>query len=197
MSLIIGLTGGIGSGKSTVSTFFKALQVDVVDADIVARSVVQKGQPALTKIKAHFGSDIIKNGELNRAKLRQIIFAEHTKKEWLNNLLHPIIRTQMLAELKEAKSAYVLLEAPLLFENNLAEYCDYVIVVDINEQLQVKRVTYRDNSSPETITAIITSQISRAQRLEKADFVINNDDISLQQLEKSVIALDKQLRALQ
>jgi dephospho-CoA kinase len=197
MSLIIGLTGGIGCGKSTVSTFFKALGIEVVDADIIARSVVKDGQPALAEIKDYFGVDIIKNGKLNRARLRQIIFNDHSKKAWLNGLLHPIIRKQMLAQLKEAKGEYVLLEAPLLFENKLECYCDYVIVVDISESLQIKRATARDNSNCETIKAIIASQIDRLQRLEKADFVINNDNISFQKLESAVIALDKQLRALQ
>jgi dephospho-CoA kinase len=197
MSLIIGLTGGIGCGKSTVSTFFKALGIEVIDADIVARLVVQKGQPAVAEISEYFGVDIIKNGELNRAKLRQIIFNDDSKKAWLNELLHPIIRKQMLAQLKEAKGKYILLEAPLLFENKLEGYCDYVIVVDISEPLQIKRATARDNNSCETIKAIIASQIDRFQRLEKADFVIDNDNISLQKLESSVIALDKQLRTLQ
>lgn len=197
MSLIIGLTGGIGSGKSTVSVFFKALGIEVVDADVVARLVVENGQPALQKISHYFGSDIIENGALNRVKLRHIIFNDPIKKEWLNALLHPLIRDKMLAQLKEAKSDYVLLEAPLLFENNLERYCDYVIVVDLDMQLQIIRATARDDSSPETIKAIIASQISRSQRVEKADFIIDNGDVSLQHLEISVIALDKQLRTLQ
>jgi dephospho-CoA kinase len=197
MTLIIGLTGGIGSGKSTVSAFFNALGIEVVDADIVARLVVKKGQPILDKISHYFGQDILENGELNRGKLRQIIFNDEIKKCWLNDLLHPLIRKQIFAQLAEAKGEYILLEAPLLFENKLEHYCDYVIVVDINELQQVKRASERDNSSRETIKAIIASQIGREKRLEKANFVINNDDVSLKQLENSVIALDKQLRALQ
>ncbi|PKG38357.1 dephospho-CoA kinase [Psychromonas sp. Urea-02u-13] len=197
MSLIIGLTGGIGSGKSTVSRFFSQLGIEVVDADVVARLVVKKGQPSLAKISDYFGLDILDKGELNRSKLREIIFNDESKKDWLNNLLHPIIRKQMLMQLKAAKGEYVLLEAPLLFENNLTAYCDYVIVVDINESLQIERASARDNSCRDTIKSIMASQIGRVQRLEKADFVIDNGDISLQQLESSVIALDKQLRALQ
>ena len=197
MSLIIGLTGGIASGKSTVSKIFQGLNVDVIDADIVARQVVEKGQPALLKISDYFGADILENGELDRGKLRALIFADEQKKNWLNELLHPLIRQQMLTELKHAKGDYVLLEAPLLFENSLQDYCDRVVVVDIRETEQIKRAMMRDNNSKEQIKSIIKSQIGRQQRLEKADFVIENSDISLQQLENAVIALDKQLRALQ
>lgn len=197
MSLIIGLTGGIGSGKSTVSRFFKALGVEVVDADIVARQVVEKGTPALIKIVEYFGQDILENGELNRAKLRSIIFNDAQKKSWLNNLLHPIIRQQMLAALQQASGKYVLLEAPLLFENNLQTYCDYVLVVDVSEELQIQRTMLRDNSDKVIIEKIIASQINRSDRLVKADFVIQNENISLSSLESAVITLDKQLRALQ
>ena len=197
MSLIIGLTGGIGSGKSSVANFFKKLNVSVVDADIVARKVVQKGQPALSEISAHFGNDILLEGELNRAKLRQLIFADEQEKNWLNALLHPLIRKEMLAQLAQAKGHYVILEAPLLFENKLQGYCDHVVVVDIDEQLQISRASIRDNSSHEQIQAIMASQINRQERLERASFIIDNSRISLAQLESSVIALDKQLRALQ
>lgn len=197
MSLIIGLTGGIGSGKSTVSAFFKKLNVSVVDADIVAREVVQKGQPALAQISDYFGPDILIDGELDRAALRQLIFADEQKKTWLNELLHPIIRERMLQQLAQANGDYVILEAPLLLENKLQVYCEHVVVVDIDEQLQIKRASARDNSSSEQIKAIINSQIGRQQRLQQADFVIDNSGLSLQQLEMSVIALDKQLRALQ
>ena len=197
MSLIIGLTGGIASGKSTVSVFFKGLGIEVIDADVVARLVVQKGQPTLAKIAAYFGADIVKNGELHRSKLRQIIFSDETKKKWLNDLLHPIIRQEMLKQLKKASGAYVLLEAPLLFENKLESYCDHVLVVDIDESSQIKGASARDNCSIEQVKAIINSQIKRKNRLSKANFVIDNSTISLQQLERSVIALDKQLRALQ
>jgi len=197
MSMIIGLTGGIGSGKSAVSGFFKKLGVSVVDADIVAREVVQKGQPALTQISDHFGEDILLDGELNRAKLRDVIFSDEQEKVWLNSLLHPLIRERMLAQLMLATGDYVILEAPLLFENSLQGYCDQIVVVDIDETVQITRASARDNRSHKQIKAIIDSQIGRLQRLEKANFVIDNTVITLQQLESAVIALDKQLRALQ
>ncbi len=197
MSMIIGLTGGIGSGKSTVSSIFKKLGIDVVDADIVAREVVQKGKPALAEIAHYFGSEVVEQGILNRAKLRQIIFADESKKVWLNELLHPLIRQEMLQQLENASSEYVLLEAPLLFENSLEKYCEQVLVVDIDERSQINRAALRDDCSEEQVKAIINSQISREQRLTKANFVIDNSSSSLQQLENLVIALDKQLRALQ
>jgi len=197
MGRIIGLTGGIGSGKSTVSNMFKALHVAVIDADIVAREVVQKGQPALTKISEHFGASILIDGELNRSQLREVIFTDGKAKKWLNTLLHPLIRERMLAQLQQAEGDYVILEAPLLFENTLEAYCDHVLVVDIDEELQIKRACARDNSSHQQIKAIIDSQITRQARLKKADFVIDNNNVTFAQLEMSVITLDKQLRALQ
>ncbi len=195
--MIIGLTGGIGSGKSTASNVFKKLGVEIVDADIVARLVVEKDQPVLTEIESYFGSDILNNGVLNRAKLRQIIFADEAKKNWLNNLLHPVILQEMLSQLNNASGDYVLFEAPLLFENGLEKYCNHVVVIDIDERSQIKRASVRDDCSVQQVKAIINSQISREKRLKKANFVIDNSRISLQQLESSVIALDKQLRALQ
>lgn len=194
---IIGLTGGIGSGKSCVAAFFKKLDICVVDADIVAREVVQKGQPALAKISAYFGADILCEGQLDRAKLRALIFADEQKKAWLNSLLHPLIRERMLAQLAQAQSDYVILEAPLLFENQLQDYCNKVVVVDVDEKLQIMRASSRDGSSPEQIKSIINSQINRQLRVQQADFVIDNSKLSLPELESAVIALDKQLRALQ
>lgn len=120
---VLGLTGGIGSGKSAVSAMFEELGIQVVDADIVAREVVEPGSVGLTKITAHFGDEILtSNRTLDRAKLRAIIFADESQKQWLNNLLHPLIRESMLSQLKQATSHYVILVAPLLFENGLEKY---------------------------------------------------------------------------
>jgi dephospho-CoA kinase len=196
MTLIIGLTGGIGSGKSTVSRYFSELHVAIVDADIVARQVVTKGEPALQKIAAHFGSDILTNGELNRALLRDKIFQDDSQRVWLNALLHPLIHAKIISELAAAEGKYVLLEAPLLFENGLDDLTDYNVVVDIEPALQVKRASARDGVSVDSIKAIIGKQVSRVDRLQKADFVIENNNISLQCLKNSVLDLDKQLNAL-
>ncbi|MFT4836273.1 MAG: dephospho-CoA kinase [Psychromonas sp.] len=196
MTLIIGLTGGIGSGKSTVSRFFSELGVQIIDADLVARQVVEKGQPALRKIELHFGNKVLTDGELNRTFLRQIVFKNEPEKLWLNNLLHPLIRVQMVEQLSKAKGDYVLLEAPLLFENNLNKLSDYDLVVDTCPALQVKRACARDGASKEDIDAIMASQIDRQTRLQKADFIIENNDLTLLALKKRVLQLDTQFRKL-
>ena len=196
MSLIIGLTGGIGSGKSTVSAFFSALNITVVDADIIARLVVKKGEPVLRQIKKQFGSDILMNGELNRHQLRDIIFKDEQQKEWLNRLLHPLIHSQIIKQLTQAEGDYVLLEAPLLFENGLDKLTDYNLLIDIEPELQIKRASKRDGASKENIQAIINSQMSRRLRLQKADFVINNSELSLSELESTVIKLDLKFKEM-
>ena len=196
MTLIIGLTGGIGCGKSTVSTFFSELNVEIVDADIVARQVVAKGQPALQKIAQHFGNEILIDGELNRPLLREIVFQDNSQREWLNALLHPLIERTIISALAKAKGKYVLLEAPLLFENGLDAITDYNLVIDLEPALQIKRASARDGVSVESIKAIIAKQIDRQQRLQKADFVIDNNNVSLQALKSRVIDLDRQFRVL-
>lgn len=196
MSLIIGLTGGIGCGKSTVSAFFSALNITVVDADIIARLVVKKGEPVLQQIKKQFGSDILMNGELNRHRLRDIIFKDELQKEWLNRLLHPLIHSQIIKQLAQAKGDYILLEAPLLFENGLDKLTDYNLLIDIEPELQIKRATERDRVSKENIKAIISSQMSRHLRLQKADFVINNSELSLSELESAVMKLDLKFKEM-
>ena len=190
MQVIIGLTGGIGSGKSTVAKEFTALGIDIVDADKVARQVVEPGQPALAEIELYFGSDVLNAaGELNRAKLRQLIFQSDTKKQWLNALLHPIIRDTLLAQLNMAKSEYVILEAPLLLENKLTQYTDYTLVVDVDEKLQIERAMKRDENSKSQIQAIMDAQISRSLRLQQADYVIDNSSIDR-------VALKQQIKSL-
>ncbi|WP_299664039.1 dephospho-CoA kinase [uncultured Psychromonas sp.] len=190
MQVIIGLTGGIGSGKSTVAKEFTALGIDIVDADKVARQVVEPGQPALAEIELYFGRDVLNAaGELNRAKLRKLIFQSETKKQWLNALLHPIIRDTLLAQLNMAKSEYVMLEAPLLLENKLTQYTDYTLVVDVDEKLQIERAMQRDDNSKYQIQAIMDAQISRSLRLQQADYVIDNTSVDR-------VALKQQIKSL-
>lgn len=196
MAVIIGLTGGIGSGKSTVSYLFKEIGIDVVDADKVARLVVEKGSPALAEIKEHFGANILEDGCLNRSRLRDLIFTNSAEKVWLNDLLHPLIRAEILNQLESALSVYVLLEAPLLIENNLTTYCDYVLVVDVDESLQIARASQRDGVSIENIQAIMNSQVSRAKRLDVADFVIDNTDASMQLLNEVVMDFDLKFKKI-
>ena len=173
---VLGLTGGIGSGKSAVSAMFEELGIQVVDADIVAREVVEPGSVGLTKITAHFGDEILtSNGTLDRAKLRAIIFADESQKQWLNNLLHPLIRESMLSQLKQATSNYVILVAPLLFENGLEKYCNHTLLIDVPVDVQITRTTVRDNVSVELAKQIIASQMSRADKQQKAADILDNN----------------------
>ncbi|HCG8157608.1 TPA: dephospho-CoA kinase [Vibrio parahaemolyticus] len=177
MALVIGLTGGIASGKTTVANLFKQqFKIDIVDADIVAREVVESGTPGLNAIIQHFGQDITHDDNtLDRAKLREKIFSNPEEKAWLNALLHPIIREKMIEDLQQVTSDYVLLVVPLLVENNLDSLCDRVLVVDVEPETQISRAVKRDNVSEEQAHAILASQASRQQRLDIADDVVKNN----------------------
>ncbi|MDT0583275.1 MULTISPECIES: dephospho-CoA kinase [Alteromonadaceae] len=188
-SLIIGLTGGIASGKTTVSNMFADLGIDIIDADVIARDVVALGSKGLQAIAARFGDKILlKNGELNRPALREIVFSQPEDKAWLNALLHPMIREQMLAQTAQAKSRYCILSVPLLIENKLDEIVDRTLVVDIDEQLQLMRAMARDNSSKSVIEGIMQSQATREQRLKVAHDIIYND--------KDIYRLEEQVKQL-
>jgi dephospho-CoA kinase len=189
---IIGLSGGIGRGKTTVSDLFTKLGVNIIDADIIAREVVSKGSIALSSISAHFGAEFIQpGGELNRALLRSRIFSNDNDKQWLNDLLHPLIRAEIVAQAKISTSAYCIIVAPLLIENNLTTLVDRVLVIDVKEATQISRTTKRDTSSKQQIEAIMNSQVSRNVRLKHADDVINNDNCSFETLEIAVNKLHK------
>lgn len=177
MSYVVAITGGIGSGKTTIAdTFQKNHRIDIVDADIVAREVVEPNSIGLQKIINHFGPSILlENGYLNRSELRQRIFSQPNEKEWLNNLLHPLIREEMQHQLSLAASEYVLLVVPLLVENQLQYLADRTLVVDVLEQTQINRTVNRDKVTIKQVKAILASQASREQRLAIADDVIRND----------------------
>ncbi|WP_290610476.1 dephospho-CoA kinase [Arsukibacterium sp. UBA3155] len=202
---IVGLTGGIGSGKSTVANLFKQLGIPSVDADIVAREVVAPGSPVLAKIAAQFGPELLlADNSLNRALLRQLIFSDASAKKWLDNLMHPAIRAAMLSQLANLPPApYVLLIAPLLLENKLQTLVNRVLVVDITEQNQLARTLSRDavssGANAEQVQAIIASQISRPERLALADDVIdNNTEITNAGIEhdSSAATLQQQVKLL-
>jgi len=172
---IVGLTGGIGCGKSTVSAVFKSLGIQSVDADYASRAVVQPGMPALKDISDRFGRDIIlSNGQLDRAKLRQIIFQKVTEKTWLENLLHPLILNWIVDKLRMATSPYVLLESPLLFEAHQDQLVNTVLLVDLPVHLQLQRAAMRDDNDPAQIQLIIDSQMSREDKLTRAEWVFDN-----------------------
>ncbi|MCW9717774.1 dephospho-CoA kinase [Avibacterium sp. 21-599] len=176
MSYIVGVTGGIGSGKSTIVDLFAELGVEIIDADIVAREVVAKGSPLLAKITEHFGAEILlDSGELNRQALRQIVFERPQEKVWLNNLLHPAIRREMLHRLAQSQSLYVLWVVPLLIENDLTAFCDRVLVIDVLPETQLLRAAKRDQNKMVLIKKIMASQVSREKRLSVADDVVNNE----------------------
>ena len=175
--LIVGLTGGIGSGKSTVAKAFMELGIKVVDADYASRAVVEPGMPALRAIKMHFGAELIlPNGNLDRPALRQIIFCDHAQKVWLETLLHPLIRDWILNQLQLALtcSPYVILESPLLFEAGQHLLVTEVLLVDVPIELQLERAMARDSNTEEQIQSIINAQMSRQDRLGKADSVFDN-----------------------
>ena len=186
MPLIVGLTGGIGSGKTAVSDCFQDLGVTVVDADVVARQVVEPGTPALEKIADRFGSHIVQDdGSLDRAQLRTIVFAEPEQRQWLEQLTHPLIRSGIKSGLENATSAYAILVSPLLVESGQSELTQRILVVDVPESLQLQRTMQRDNNSAEQVQAIMAAQADRQQRLNYADDVLLNDG-SLQQLQSKV-----------
>ncbi|PHR84533.1 MAG: dephospho-CoA kinase [Colwellia sp.] len=187
---IVGLTGGIGSGKTTIANIFAEHSITIVDADIVARDVVAIGSPALAQISKHFGAEFIQaDGQLDRALLRKQIFSNDADKLWLNNLLHPLIREQLITQMKAAQSTYCLLVAPLLIENNLTTLVNRVLVIDVSETTQVSRTTTRDNNSVEQVQAIIASQTSRQVKQEHADDLLNNESNSLEALKSAVVKL--------
>lgn len=172
---IIGLTGGIGSGKTTVSDRFAQKGIQVVDADLCSRIVVGAGKPALKSIQEHFGSGVLTpDGELDRSALRNIIFSHPDEKRWLESLLHPLIAEETFTQLSNAKSSYVILASPLLIETQQHLICDRILVVDVPEALQIERTTLRDNNNSDQVKRIMQSQASREARLSKAHDIIEN-----------------------
>lgn len=174
--LKIGLTGGIGSGKSTVASFFSALGTPVIDADIIAREVITD-QAVLAPITQHFGQKILDDrGQLNRSLLRAIIFANGAERIWLENLLHPIIIKQIHGQISELKAPYCIIVIPLLIEATQPyEIIDRILVVDAPESMQIERTQARDQIALALIHKMLESQASRAKRCAQADEIINND----------------------
>lgn len=176
MSFVLGLTGGIGSGKSAASNWFELQGISVIDADIVAREIVEKGQPALSTIQQHFGDWVLlDNGELNRRALREHIFKEPTARLALEGITHPAIRLSIIQQLAEATSPYVVLVSPLLFETNQHELTHRTLLVDATEQLQIQRASMRDGQNIEQIQKIIQAQMSRSAKQKLADDIVLND----------------------
>lgn len=193
--MIIGLTGGIGSGKSAATAIFERLGIGCVDADQVAREVVEPGEPALEAIVEHFGADLLTaEGGLNRALLRDRIFTDEQQRLWLEALLHPLIRERMAEQLAAQTSPYAILVAPLLFENDLDKGCEASILIDVPEDIQLRRVMARDGGDEAQAKAIIARQMSRTEKRLRADYIIDNSG-SLAELDSAIVALHPQIMA--
>ncbi|KHT30738.1 dephospho-CoA kinase [Pectobacterium carotovorum] len=175
MTYIVALTGGIGSGKSTVADEFATLGVTIVDADIIARQVVEPGKPALDAIRLRFGDAVLNtDGSLDRAALRQRIFSSPAEKQWLNNLLHPLIHQETQAQFQVASAPYILWVVPLLVENGLQQRAQRILVVDVDKETQLARTLARDGISRQQAENILAAQATREQRLAYADDIIDN-----------------------
>ncbi len=173
---VVGITGGIGAGKTTVADYFAARGITLVDADQAARQVVEPGQPVLAQIAAHFGpGTLFPDGQLDRRALRERIFNHAPDRHWLEQQLHPLINALLKEEIANARSAYVALVSPLLFEAGQRTLVDRVLVVDVPESVQIERAMRRDKLSGEHIQAIMRSQMDRQTRLRLADDSVNNN----------------------
>ncbi|WP_458525820.1 dephospho-CoA kinase [Onishia taeanensis] len=198
MSLTIGVTGGIGSGKSTVARAFAAHGIDWIDADDVAREIVAPGEPALAEITDHFGHGVLTvEGHLDRRALRGIVFADDAERQWLESVTHPRIRERLeahLARMAATDAPYHLLVSPLLFESGQHRLVDRCLVIDIPEPLQISRTARRDGVDDAQARAILATQMSRKERLARADDVIDNSGDAAA-LADQVARLDRHYRA--
>ncbi len=194
--LKIGLTGGIASGKSTVCQLFSQYDIAIIDADIIARELVEPNQIAYQQIIATFGADIIQqDGYLNRLGLRQLIFADSAAKQQLENILHPKIRQQLTLQSQQCSSPYCILVIPLLIEAKMQDLVDRILVIDLTPEQQLTRLCQRDNISEDDAQLMINSQSGLKQRLAVADDVIHNNNAT-NMLDKLVFQLHKKYLSL-
>jgi dephospho-CoA kinase len=192
MSLVIGITGGIGSGKTAVTRCFEQRGITVVDADLVARVVVEPGRPALKAIAEHFGADIIQaDGTLDRAALRSRVFSDEAERQWLEQLTHPLIGQEIQDQLNASRSPYTILSSPLLLETSQKALTNFVVVVDVPEEVQLERTVQRDGNDEAQVKRIMAAQMTRKDRLELADIMIDNTG-SLEDLDSLVGELNKE-----
>jgi len=181
----VGLTGGIGSGKSTITDLFKQYNIPIIDADIIAHQLVEPGQPALIQLQQIFGKAIINNDDtLNRRYLRDRVFSDKEKKIQLEAIIHPLVFQRMQSECDKQDSHYGILSIPLLIETKMTNFVDHILVVDCPVETQIERVKLRDKLSSERILSIISSQTSRKTRLSYADNIIDNSNSASQLAEQ-------------
>ena len=187
--MIVGLTGGIGSGKSAAASFFKNEGISVIDADHVAKEVVEKDTPGFKKVVEYFGAEIIHaDGSIDRAKLRKEVFESIEKRVALESITHPLVREKMSERILASQSPYSIIEVPLIFETKSMSSYDRVLVIDCEPELQLERAALRDKNSSDVIQNIINSQCSREERLSIANDVISNND-SLKNLQIRSLAM--------
>lgn len=193
--LIVGLTGGIACGKSLAAKYFQQLGVPVIDADVIALSLTASNSLPFKKIHDHFGDEIIdQNGELNRRKLRDIIFNNEAERLWLENLLHPLILAEIQRQTNLLNTPYCIWMIPLLIEKNIK--VDRILIIDCPEALQIQRLKSRDKMNNAQVAAILKTQISHQQRLAKADDVIVNDGDESTLQQKILLQHEKYLESL-
>jgi dephospho-CoA kinase len=189
---IVGLTGGIGSGKTAVSDRFAKLGIGIIDADIIAREVVEPGTEALHAITEHFGTQLLtSDGQLDRTQLRKTIFLDIAAKKWLESLLHPLIGNEIVRQLGEVKSSYALFVSPLMVESQQKLLCHHLVVVDVPNEVQIERTMQRDANDRDQVERIIGSQADRQTRLAAANDVIDNT-CGFEQLDLRVSELHQQ-----
>ena len=190
---VVGITGGIGSGKSAVTDYLEIKGITVVDADKVARVVVEPGTSGLAAIAEHFGRNILlPNGMLDRTALRKIVFDNPGERKVLEGITHPRIREEIARQLSEAGSPYVVLASPLLLESGQSSFADYVVVVDVPESVQLSRTMTRDGNSEQLVKSIMAVQLDRETRLARSDTSISNEG-TLEELHTRVDALHTDL----
>ena len=173
--LHVGITGGIGSGKTALTNWLATQGIVIVDADIAARVVVGPGQPALAEITQAFGAEfLLPDGQIDRAALRQRVFSDENQRKALEAITHPRIRDELVRQMSEADSPYVVLSSPLLLESRQADMVDVSVVVDVPETLQIERTMARDQNSRQLVEQIMAAQLDRETRISRSDIVIDN-----------------------
>ena len=197
-SLKIGLTGGVASGKTTVSDFFKGLGIPVIDADVISHEVTQPDGSAFEEIISSFGSNILdENGLIDRKKMRAIIFDDASKKEMLERIIHPKVREEMFNLASQSNDHYLIVSVPLLVETGMNEMMDRTLVVDCSEETQIERLMHRDKITLGEAKSILRNQTNRSTRLKAADdLIVNEKNVTLNELEKEVLELNKRYSKL-
>ncbi len=174
--LVVGVTGGIGSGKTAATEHFQSLGITIVDADLASRVIVESGREALIRIEEHFGPEVIAaDGTLDRRALREIVFNNPDERKWLEQLTHPLIGQEIVRQIQASQSPYTILASPLLLESGQSQLAQRVLLIDVPEALQIKRTTKRDDTTEEGVKAIMKAQMSRDDRRARADDIIVND----------------------